>query len=100
MNDTLDSGIGFFESVSVVISPHKKGFTCGVLDPKNPKARDVCSYIAKGMVRFVTNNPDLIYEEGMKGFYEEDNKPKKNEGNSDGSSNVIDLFNFKKGDLN
>ena len=98
MNNTLDSGIGFFESVSVVISPHKSGFTCGIIDPKEPDKRDVCSYIAKGVVRFVTMNPDLIYEEGMKGFYEDDSKPK--EKNGDAGSNVIDLFNWKKGDLN
>ena len=98
MNNTLDSGIGFFESVSVVISPHKSGFTCGIIDPKEPDKRDVCSYIAKGVVRFVTMNPDLIYEEGMKGFYEDDNKPK--EKNGDAGNNVVDLFNWKKGDLN
>jgi hypothetical protein len=98
MNDTLDSGIGFFESVSVVISPHKSGFTCGIIDPKGPHERDTCSYIAKGVVRFVTMNPDLIYEEGMKGFYEDENKTK--EKNGDAGSNVVDLFNWKKGDLN
>ena len=91
MNNTLDSGIGFFESVSVVISPHESGFTCGIIDPKEPDKRDVCSYIAKGVVRFVTMNPDLIYEEGMKGFYEDDNKPK--EKNGDAGNNVVDLFN-------
>lgn len=97
MSDELDKGIGFFESVSVVISPHDKGFTCGIIDPKNPQERDICSYIAKGIVRFVTANPDLIYEEGMQGFYEDDvEKNKKENTNTD---NIIDLFNWKKGDL-
>ena len=98
MMDTTKSDVGFFESVSVVISPHKSGFTCGVLDPKPPNKRDICSYIAKGLVRFVTTNADLIYDEGMQGFNEDDNRTK--EKNSDASDNVIDLFNWKKGDLN
>mgnify|MGYP003134229165 CR=1 FL=1 len=98
MSDELDKGIGFFESVSVVISPHDKGFTCGVIDPKGPHERDICSYIAKGLVRFVRLNPDLIYEEGMQAFYEDDAEKNKLE-NGD-NSNVIDLFNWKKGDLN
>ena len=98
MSDSLDKGIGFFESVSVVISPHDKGFTCGIIDPKSPQERDICSYIAKGLVRFVTTNPDLIYEEGMQGFYDDDaEKNKKENTNTD---NVVDLFNWKKGDLN
>ena len=88
--------IDLFNSVSVVLSPHKDGFSCGILDSKAPAQRDICSYIAKGLCRFVTTNADLIYEEGMRGFYEDDiNVDKDKE-----SKNVIDLFKFKKGDLN
>ena len=64
--------IDIFQSVSVIITPHDKGFTCGIIDPKSPDDRDVCSIIAKGLVRFVTTNADLIYEEGMQGYYDDD----------------------------
>jgi hypothetical protein len=87
--------IDLFSSVSVVITPHEKGFTCGIVDAKPPSQRDICSYIAKGLVRFVTTNPDVIYEEGMQGFYEDDVDTETNKSNG----NVIDLFNWKKGDL-
>ena len=83
--------IDIFQSVSVIITPHDKGFTCGIIDPKSPDDRDVCSYIAKGIVRFVTKNPDLIYDEGILAFTEED-KTKVSNGEED---NIIDLLTFK-----
>ena len=86
--------IDIFQSVSVIITPHDKGFTCGIIDPKGPADRDVCSYIAKGIVRFVTTNADLIYEEGMQGFQDDDHGIKEN-----GEDNIIDLLTWKKGDL-
>tara|TARA_A100000172_G_scaffold52440_1_gene33165 strand:+ start:670 stop:954 length:285 start_codon:yes stop_codon:yes gene_type:complete len=92
----FDDDMSIFNSVSVVITPHEKGFTCGIIDPKPPTDRDLCSYIAKGIVRFITTNADIIYEEGMQGFYDDDVEDNR----SNGSDNVIDLFNFKKGDLN
>ena len=66
----------------------------GIIDPKGPADRDVCSYIAKGIVRFVTTNADLIYEEGMQGFQDDDHGIKEN-----GEDNIIDLLTWKKGDL-
>jgi|TARA_R110001599_G_C11772045_1_gene611497 hypothetical protein len=89
-----DDVVNIFNSVSVIITPHKKGFTCGIIDPKLPAERDICSYIAKGLIRFVTTNADLIYEEGIQGFYDD------TEIEEISDNNVIDLFDFKKGDLN
>ena len=86
--------IDIFQSVSVIITPHDKGFTCGIIDPKSTDDRDVCSIIAKGLVRFVTTNADLIYEEGMKGFQDDDHGVAEN-----GEDNIIDLLTWKKGDL-
>ena len=86
--------IDIFQSVSVIITPHDKGFTCGIIDPKSPDDRDVCSIIAKRLVRFVTTNADLIYEEGMKGFQDDDHGVAEN-----GEDNIIDLLTWKKGDL-
>ena len=90
----FDEPLDIFTSVSVIITPHDKGFTCGIIDPKSPDDRDVCSIIAKGLVRFVTTNADLIYEEGMKGFQDDDHGVAEN-----GEDNIIDLLTWKKGDL-
>ena len=90
----FDEPLDIFQSVSVIITPHEKGFTCGIIDPKGPADRDVCSYIAKGIVRFVTTNADLIYEEGMKGFQDDDHGVAEN-----GEDNIIDLLTWKKGHL-
>ena len=90
----FDEPLDIFTSVSVIITPHEKGFTCGIIDPKSPDDRDVCSIIAKGIVRFVTTNADLIYEEGMQGFQDDDHGIKEN-----GEDNIIDLLTWKKGDL-
>ena len=90
----FDEPLDIFTSVSVIITPHEKGFTCCIIDPKGPADRDVCSYIAKGIVRFVTTNADLIYEEGMKGFQDDDHGVAEN-----GEDNIIDLLTWKKGDL-
>ena len=86
--------IDIFQSVSVIITPHDKGFTCGIIDPKSPHDIDVCSIIAKGLVRFVTTNADLIYEEGMKGFQDDDHGVAEN-----GEDNIIDLLTWKKEDF-
>ena len=62
----FDEPLDIFTSVSVIITPHEKGFTCGIIDPKGPADRDVCSYIAKGIVRFVTTNADLYTKKACK----------------------------------
>tara|TARA_Y100001937_G_C6846966_1_gene210335 strand:- start:34 stop:345 length:312 start_codon:yes stop_codon:yes gene_type:complete len=90
-NMEFEGTIDILNSVSVIITPHEKGFTCGIIDPKSPEKRDVCSYIAKGLVRFVTTNPDLIYDEGMAGFNEDKNSSE----NGVDSGNVIDLLTWK-----
>ena len=87
----FDGPIDIFQSVSVIITPHDKWFTCCIIDPKPVEERDTCSIIAKGIVRFVTKNPDLIYDEGILAFTEED-KTKVSNGEED---NIIDLLTFK-----
>ena len=93
---TEDDVVDIFSSVSIVIAPHKKGFTCGIIDPTPPAQRDICSYIAKGIVEYVTENPDVIYEKGIDAFYGDEIQIKEVKS----TGNVIDLFKFKKGDLN
>ena len=35
----FDEPLDIFTSVSVIITPHEKGFTCGIIDPKGPADR-------------------------------------------------------------
>ena len=98
MSDTIDKPIDLFQSVSIVISPHERGFTCGVIDPKSPTERDVCSYIAKGLIKYATDNPDEVYSLGIRAFYEDDGSSTDTISEDD---NVIDILKFlNKKDLN
>ena len=88
-----DDVVNIFNSVSVIITPHKKGFTCGIIDPKLPAERDICSYIAKGLVQMAMDRPEELYEAGVKAFENsllsiEDNTEEYND-------NVLDLIEFK-----
>ena len=93
MSIEFDKPIDLFQSVSVIITPHEKGFTCGIIDPKGPHDSDVCSYIAKGLVKYATENPDIVYAEGMQAYYDDDTQSKDKENGSD--DNVIDILDFK-----
>tara|TARA_Y100001938_G_scaffold128358_1_gene182070 strand:+ start:473 stop:781 length:309 start_codon:yes stop_codon:yes gene_type:complete len=92
MSIDFEKPIDIFQSVSVIITPHEKGFTCGIIDPKNPNDRDVCSYIAKGLVKYATENPDQIYADGVQAYYDDDRSNKDRLNTSD--DNVIDILDF------
>jgi len=95
MSDIIDDAFDMFHGVSIIINPHEDGFTLGIIDPKAPGDSDLCSLVAKGIVKFVTSNPGVIYDQGMLAEAEIDDE-RVITGN-----NVIDLFKFKsKKDLN
>jgi len=88
--------IDLFSSVSVIITPHENGFTLGIIDSKPDDERDVCSYVAKGMVQVAIDEPDYLYQKGFEAF-----KKKAEETNGKNEDNVIDLITHRdKKDLN
>tara|TARA_Y100001935_G_C16905032_1_gene313578 strand:+ start:149 stop:496 length:348 start_codon:yes stop_codon:yes gene_type:complete len=67
-------------SVQVLVAPWERGFTCGVMMSSSSEMSsenyELCSGIARGMVKIATEQPHKVYSEGIKGFAE-DRKSKK-----------------------
>tara|TARA_X000001388_G_C2180567_1_gene103421 strand:- start:129 stop:434 length:306 start_codon:yes stop_codon:yes gene_type:complete len=87
-------GFDFLNTVSVVISPHENGFVCGIVDPKDPADNDICSIIGKGLIRYVTEHPEIIYQEGLLEMAEKESKDRREYNNLDNDDNVVDILNF------
>ena len=86
----------FSNSITILISPWEKGFSCGVLSDgttfgMSPKEYELCSTIAKGMCYAANLNPDKIFKLGLKASglkKTKNNLLKKN------NSNVIDFLQY------
>ena len=67
-------------SVQVLVAPWERGFTCGVMMSSSSEMSsenyELCSGIARGMVKIATEQPHKVYSEGIRGFAE-DRKSKK-----------------------
>jgi len=92
-------------SIKVLVSPWDRGFTCGiVMDSKNKMTTEeyeLCSTIARGMIKMATTDPHSTFLWGLRGFA--DDKKKDNADLSisavaefDDDSNVIDFLEFLK----
>ena len=96
----------FLNSIKVIVSPWDKGFTCGILLDSRNKMSDeqyeLCSTIARGMIKLATTDPHTTFLAGMKGFAD-DRKYKKTNGGIDGvdekaklddTENIIDFLKY------
>jgi hypothetical protein len=72
--------LSLLNSIKVLISPWQKGFTCGiVMDSKskmNTEEYELCSTIARGMIKMATTDPHSTFLWGLRGF--SDDKKKNN----------------------
>jgi len=92
-------------SIKVLITPWDKGFTCGiVMDSKaamTTEQYELCSTIARGMIKMATSDPQTTFMHGLRGFA---NDKKNNKStlsiNSiaefDTEDNVIDFIEYLK----
>ena len=95
----------FKNAIKVLVTPWEKGFTCGIVMDSTTKLTteeyELCSTIARGMIKMATTDPHSTFLWGLRGFAED----KKN--NKDGLSinsiaefddedNVIDFLEFLK----
>ena len=92
-------------SVKIIVSPWQKGFTCGIIMDSKSKMTteeyELCSTIARGMIKMATTDPHSTFLWGLRGF---DNKKKNNEKDMsissvaefDDESNVIDVLEYLK----
>ena len=98
-------GLSLINSIKVLVSPWQKGFTCGiVMDSKSKMGTEeyeLCSTIARGMIKMATADPHSTFLWGLRGFA--DDKKQNKDGLSinsiaefDDEDNVIDFLEFLK----
>ena len=101
---TKDKKFDILNSIKVLISPWEKGFTCGiVMDSKAKMATEqyeLCSTIARGMIKMATSDPHTTFLYGLRGFADDrkNNKgmPINSTAEFDNDDNVIDFIEYLK----
>jgi hypothetical protein len=92
-------------AIKVLVSPWEKGFTCGIIMDSRTKMTteeyELCSTIARGMIKMATTDPHSTFLWGLRGFADDKNKQKDNLTISavsefDDDSNVVDFLEFLK----
>ena len=94
----------FKNAIKVLVTPWEKGFTCGIVMDSTTKLTteeyELCSTIARGMIKMATTDPHSTFLWGLRGFAED---KKKNDSMSissvaefDDESNVIDFLEYLK----
>ena len=95
----------FSSAIKVLVSPWDKGFTCGIIMDSRTKMTteqyELCSTIARGMIKMATTDPHSTFLWGLRGFADDKNKQKDNLSISavsefDDESNVVDFLEFLK----
>tara|TARA_R100001463_G_scaffold10669_1_gene30789 strand:+ start:319 stop:657 length:339 start_codon:yes stop_codon:yes gene_type:complete len=95
----------FKNAIKVLVTPWEKGFTCGIVMDSSTKMTteeyELCSTIARGMIKMATTDPHSTFLWGLRGFADD----KKNDKNDltinsiaefDDEDNVIDFLEFLK----
>ena len=95
----------FKNAIKVLVTPWEKGFTCGIVMDSTTKLTteeyELCSTIARGMIKMATTDPHSTFLWGLRGFADDKNKQKDNLTISavsefDDDSNVVDFLEFLK----
>ncbi len=92
-------------AIKVLVTPWEKGFTCGIsLDSKiemTTEEYELCSTIARGMIKMATSDPQTTFMYGLRGFAD-DKKSNKQDltinsvAEFDSEDNVIDFIEYLK----
>ncbi len=101
---TKDKKFDVLNSIKVLVTPWEKGFTCGiVMDSKakmSTEQYELCSTIARGMIKMATSDPHTTFLYGLRGFADDKKNNKSMPINStaefDNDDNVIDFIEFLK----
>ena len=92
-------------SIKVLVSPWEKGFTCGIIMDSKSKMTteeyELCSTIARGMIKMATTAPHSTFLWGLRGFADDKKKETRDLTISavsefDDESNVVDFLEFLK----
>ena len=101
MKKTFD----IINAIKVIVTPWDKGFTCGIIMDSKTKMTDdqyeLCSTIARGMIKMATADPHTTFLAGIKGFADDAKYKKTNGGvnekaNIDDTENIIDFLEYLK----
>ena len=101
---TKDKKFNVLNSIKVLVTPWEKGFTCGiVMDSKakmSTEQYELCSTIARGMIKMATSDPHTTFLYGLRGFADDKKNNKSMPINStaefDNEDNVIDFIEYLK----
>jgi hypothetical protein len=101
---TKDKKFDTLNSIKILVTPWEKGFTCGiVMDSKakmSTEQYELCSTIARGMIKMATSDPHTTFLYGLRGFADDKKSNKSMPINSvaefDNEDNVIDFIEYLK----
>ena len=97
--------INYINSVKVIVSPWQKGFNCSIMMDSQSKMSteqyELCSTIARGMIKMATSDPHSTFLWGLRGFADDKKKSDKDltissVADYDDESNVIDFLEYLK----
>ena len=98
-------GLSLINSIKVLVSPWQKGFTCGIVMDSKSKMRteeyELCSTIARGMIKMATTAPHSTFLWGLRGFADDKKKRSRDLAISsvaefDDESNIVDFLEYLK----
>jgi|TARA_B100000519_G_scaffold158003_1_gene139650 hypothetical protein len=102
---TKKEKMSLLHSIKVLVAPWQKGFTCGIVMDSRSKMTteqyELCSTIARGMIKMATSDPHSTFLWGLRGFADDKKNNEKDLSiNSiaefDNDDNVIDFLEFLK----
>ena len=99
-----DKKFDVLNSIKVLVTPWEKGFTCGIVMDSKAKMTteqyELCSTIARGMIKMATSDPHTTFLYGLRGFADDKKNNKSMPINStaefDNEDNVIDFIEYLK----
>ena len=101
---TKDKKFDTLNSIKVLVTPWEKGFTCGIIMDSKAKMSteqyELCSTVARGMIKMATSDPHTTFLYGLRGFADDKKSNKSMSINSvaefNNDDNIIDFIEYLK----
>ena len=101
---TKNKKFDVLNSIKVLVTPWEKGFICGIIMDSKAKMSteqyELCSTVARGMIKMATSDPHTTFLYGLRGFADDrkNNKgmPINSTAEFDNDDNVIDFIEYLK----
>jgi len=80
MKKDKEKKVDFNKAIMIYISPTDTGFACGVSnEPIDSEQMGILMTLARGMMRLALQNPDFVFDEGIKDIYDKYKEPRKSD---------------------